>query len=63
MGKKQGPEVWHARVLRDEAEALAIACRMLEFQLGYLEGRATAEAAAVRAVDNWGAQLMSGAGR
>lgn len=50
MGKKQGPEVWHARVLRDEAEALTAAVRMLEFQAGLFCGIATSPADADWAV-------------
>lgn len=40
------PEAWHARVLRDEAEQLTIAVRMLEFADGYREGVAEAQVAA-----------------
>lgn len=39
MSKKHGAATWHAEVLRDEAERLAVACRALEFGLGFLEGR------------------------
>ncbi|UXE05417.1 hypothetical protein SEA_RENNA12_66 [Arthrobacter phage Renna12] len=45
--KRSGPDQWRAVVLRDEAENLAILCRMLEFDLGYLEGK-TAGAAEAR---------------
>ena len=40
------PESWHARCLRDEAEQLTIAVRMLEFADGYREGVAEAQVAA-----------------
>ena len=40
------PESWHARVLRDEAEQLTAAIRMLEFADGYREGVAEAQVAA-----------------
>lgn len=46
MSKRNGPEAWHARVLRDEAEQLTIAVRMLEFADGYREGVAEAQVAA-----------------
>lgn len=40
--KRSGPDQWHAVVLRDEVENLVILCRMLEFELGYVEGVAEA---------------------
>jgi hypothetical protein len=47
MNKQRArPEAWHARVLRDEAEQLTIAVRMLEFADGYREGVAEAQVAA-----------------
>ena len=42
----KGPEAWHARTLRDYAEQLTIAVRMLEFADGYREGVAEAQVAA-----------------
>lgn len=38
-GKGRGPDVWHAQVLREEAEHLTIAVRILEFADGYREGQ------------------------
>lgn len=41
-GKGRGPDVWHAQVLREEAEHLTIAVRMLEFAEGFEQGQAAA---------------------
>lgn len=38
MRSKNSPESWRAIVLRDEAEQLTAAVRMLEFQSGYSAG-------------------------
>ncbi|UYM26599.1 hypothetical protein SEA_BAUER_50 [Arthrobacter phage Bauer] len=47
MNKREGrPEAWHARCLRDEAEQLTIAVRMLEFAAGYHDGVSEAQVAA-----------------
>ena len=46
MKTKNAPEAWLARCLRDEAEQLTIAVRMLEFADGYREGVAEAQVAA-----------------
>lgn len=46
MSDRSTPQAWHAQVLHDEAEQLAIACRMLEFQQGYWAGVAEAQVAA-----------------
>jgi len=46
MNAHSRPEQWHARCLRDEAEALTIAVRMLEFEAGYFDGVAEARVAA-----------------
>ncbi|AYN58888.1 hypothetical protein PP634_gp62 [Arthrobacter phage Richie] len=43
---KTRPEEWHARCLRDEAEQLTIAVRMLEFAAGYHNGVNEAQVAA-----------------
>lgn len=37
MGKST-PEAWRARVLRDEAERLTVAVRVLEARSGWFEG-------------------------
>jgi len=44
--KNNRPEAWHAQCLRDEANQLAIAIRMLEFQAGYSSGVTEAQVAA-----------------
>ena len=44
--KNNRPEAWHALCLRDEAEQLAIAVRMLEFNAGYTAGVSEAKVAA-----------------
>lgn len=44
--KNNRPEAWHAQCLRDEADQLAVAVRMLEFQAGYREGVSEAQVAA-----------------
>ena len=44
--KNNRPEAWHAQCLRDEANQLAIAIRMLEFQAGYSNGVTEAQIAA-----------------
>jgi hypothetical protein len=36
--KGKGPEAWHAQVLREEADALTAAVRMLEWRDGYAAG-------------------------
>ncbi|QGH74556.1 hypothetical protein HYQ03_gp69 [Arthrobacter phage Kuleana] len=36
MGKKNGPEAWHARVLGEESERLTAAVRILEWREGYV---------------------------
>lgn len=46
MSMIRTPQAWHAQVLRDEADQLAAACRMLEFQQGYSAGVAEAQVAA-----------------
>jgi hypothetical protein len=46
INTRHKPEAWHAQVLRDEAEQLTIAVRMLEFADGYREGVAEAQVAA-----------------
>lgn len=43
---KAGPEAFHARALRDYAEQLTIAVRMLEYADGYHEGVNEAQVAA-----------------
>lgn len=35
---KTGPEAWRAQVLRDEAEQLTAAVRLLENRAGWFEG-------------------------
>ena len=40
------PEAWHSQVLRDEADQLSIAVRMLEFAAGYRAGVSEAQVAA-----------------
>lgn len=44
--KNNRPEAWHAKCLRDEAEQLTAAVRMLEWQAGYRDGTAEAQVAA-----------------
>jgi len=44
--KNNRPEAWHAQCLRDEADQLAIAVRMLEFNAGYAAGVAESQVAA-----------------
>jgi hypothetical protein len=44
--KNNRPEAWHAKCLRDEAEQLTAAVRMLEWQTGYRDGMAEAQVAA-----------------
>jgi len=44
--KNNRPEAWHAQCLRDEAEQLTIAVRMLEFQAGYRDGVTESQVAA-----------------
>lgn len=36
---KNGPEVWHAKVLRDEAAELTAAVRMLEYRAGWHDAK------------------------
>lgn len=44
--KNNRPEAWHAQCLRDEAEQLTVAVRMLEFNAGYAAGVQEAQVAA-----------------
>jgi len=46
MRSKNSAESWMAQCLRDEANQLAIAVRMLEWQAGYSTGVAEAQVAA-----------------
>lgn len=44
--KNNRPEAWYAQCLRDEAEQLTVAVRMLEFEAGRQVGVAEAQVAA-----------------
>ncbi|WP_324644192.1 hypothetical protein [Pseudarthrobacter sp. LT1] len=46
MRSKNSAEAWMAQCLRDEANQLAVAVRMLEWQTGYRDGVAEARVAA-----------------